>query len=81
MDFGANKKPVKVIKEGAFEGTYFRGIYLDVHGKWYRKTWKELDELKNIDQNYYCSNYYDVSHVSYLLSWRTDVRVLTLCPK
>ena len=27
MDFGANKTPVEVIKEGAFEGTYFREIY------------------------------------------------------
>ena len=26
-DFGANKTPVEVIKEGAFEGTYFREIY------------------------------------------------------
>ena len=25
-DFGANKTPVEVIKEGAFGGTYFRGI-------------------------------------------------------
>ena len=23
--------------------------------------WKEFNELKNIDQNYYCSNYYDVN--------------------
>ena len=27
MDFGANKIPVEVIKEGAFGGTYFRDIY------------------------------------------------------
>ena len=24
-------------------------------------SWKEFDELKNIYQKYYCSNYYDVS--------------------
>ena len=60
MDLGANKTPVEVIKEGAFGGTYFTAI-------WYRmvqmvqKNWKEFDELKNIDQKYYCSNYYDVS--------------------
>ena len=42
MDFGANKTPVEIIKEGAFRGTYF-------NGKWYRKSWKEFDELKNID--------------------------------
>ena len=27
MDFGENKTPVEVIKEGAFEGTYFRDTY------------------------------------------------------
>ena len=61
MNFGINKTPVEVIKEGAFEGTYFSDIYSDVNGKWYRKSWEEVDELKNIDQKYYCSNYYDVS--------------------
>ena len=56
MDLGANKTPVELIKEGAFGGTYFRAI-------WYRmvqmvqKNWKEFDELKNIDQKYFCSNY------------------------
>ena len=25
------------------------------------KSWKEFDELKNIDQKYYCSNHYDVN--------------------
>ena len=33
MDFGVNKTPIKVIKEGAFGGTYFRGIYSGVNGK------------------------------------------------
>ena len=27
MDFGANKMPIEVIKEGAFGRTYFRDIY------------------------------------------------------
>ena len=45
MIFSANKMPVEVIKEGTFGGT---------------KSWKELDQLKNIDKKYYCSNYYDV---------------------
>ena len=61
MDFGANQTPVEIIKEGAFGGTYFRDIYFIVNNKSYRKSWKEFDELKNIDQKYYCSNYYDVS--------------------
>ena len=57
MDFGANKTPVAVIKEEAFGGTYFRDIYSGANVKWYRKTWKEFEELKNIDQKYYCSKY------------------------
>ena len=50
-----------MIKEGAFGGAYFRDIYFSVTRKWYRKPWKELDLLKDIDQKYYCSDYYDVS--------------------
>ena len=38
MDFGANKTPVEVIREGAFGGTYFRDIYSGVTGKWYKKS-------------------------------------------
>ena len=53
MDFGTNKTPVEIIKEGAFGGTYLRDIYYSVNRKWYRKTWKEFDELKNIDQKFY----------------------------
>ena len=49
MDFGANKRPIEVTKEGAFGGTYFRDIYFDVNGKWYKMSWKEFDHLKNID--------------------------------
>ena len=56
MDFGANKTPVEVIKEGAFGGTYFSDIYSSVNCKWYRKSWKVP---KDIDRKSYCSNYYD----------------------
>ena len=38
MDFGANKIPIEIIKEGVFGGTYFRGIYSSINGKWYRKS-------------------------------------------
>ena len=38
MDFGANKTPVEVIREGAFGGTHVRDIYSGVTGKWYKKT-------------------------------------------
>ena len=61
MNFGANKTSVEVIREGAFGGTYFRDIYSDVTGKWLQQSWKEFDQLKNIDQKYYCSNYFNVS--------------------
>ena len=48
MNFGANKKPVEVIKKGAFEGTYFTDIYSGVNEKRYKKSWKEFDQLKNL---------------------------------
>ena len=51
MKFGTNKTSVELIKEGAFGGIYFRDIYCGINGKWYRKSWKEIHELKNIDQN------------------------------
>ena len=46
MDFGTNKTPVEIIKEGSFGGVYFRDIYYDVNGKWYRKSWKEFHAAK-----------------------------------
>ena len=33
MNFGANKTPIEVIREGEFGGTYFRDIYSNVNGK------------------------------------------------
>ena len=48
MDFGANKTPIEVIKEGAFGGTYFRDIYTGVNKKWYKNSWKEFNQLKKI---------------------------------
>ena len=33
MDFGANKTPIEIIREGAFGGAYFRDIYSGVNGK------------------------------------------------
>ena len=37
---------IRVIREGAFGRTYFRDIYSGVTGKWYKKSWKELDQLR-----------------------------------
>ena len=73
MDFGANKTTVEVIKEGAFGGTYFRDIYFGVNEKWYRKSRKEFDELRDIDQKYYCSDYY-VSVKKYGVKCGTSLR-------
>ena len=75
MDFGANKTPIEIIKEGVFGGTYFRDIYSNVTGKWYKKLWKEFDQLKNIDQKYYCSDYYDLSVNKYSVKCATSLRV------
>ena len=74
MDFGANKTPIEVIKEGAFRGTYFTEIYSGVTGKWYKKSWKEFDQLKDIDQKCYCSSYCDVSVSKYGVKCRTSLR-------
>ena len=60
-NFGTNKTPLEVIKKGAFGGSYFTDIYSGINGKWYIKSWKEFDELKNINKKCYCSNYYDVN--------------------
>ena len=74
MDFSPNKKPIEVIKEGAFGGTYFRDIYSGVSRKLYRRLWKEFDQLKNIDQKFYCSDYYDVSVNKYGVKCGTSLR-------
>ena len=57
MEFKPNITPINVIKKGAFGGTYFRDIY---SSKFYKNSWKEFEELKDIDKKYYCSDFYDV---------------------
>ena len=42
-----------------------QNIYSGVNGKWCRNSWKEFNQLKDIVQKYYCSNYYDVSVSKY----------------
>ena len=59
--FWCSETTVEVIKEGAFAGTYLRDIYSGINGKWCRMSRNQFDELKDIDQKYYCSNYYDLS--------------------
>ena len=74
MDFGINKTPAEIIKQGAFGGTYFRDIYSCVNNKWYKNSWKEFGELKYIDKKYYCSDYYDVSVNKYGVKCETSLR-------
>ena len=57
MDFSPNKTPIEVIKEGAFVGTYFRDFYSGINEKWYKNSWNEFDQLKNIDVKFYASDY------------------------
>ena len=61
MYFGENKTPVEVIREYLFRGTCFKDTYSGVTGKWYKESWKEFNQLKDIDQKCYCSIYYDAS--------------------
>ena len=37
-------------------------------------SWKKCDELENIDQNYYCSNHYDVTVSKYHIKCETLLR-------
>ena len=61
MDFGENKHLLKLLKKVNFCGIYFRDIYSSVNEKSNKKSWKEFNQLKYIDQKYCCLNYYDVS--------------------
>ena len=74
MDFSPNKKPIEIIIEGASGGTYFRDIYSGINGKWYKKSWKEFDQLKEIDQKFYCSDYYDDSVYKFGVKCGTSLR-------
>ena len=74
MDFGTNLTPIKVIKKGAFSGTYFRNIYSAVNGKWYKNSRKKFKDLKNIDKIYYASEFYDTSLNKYKVKCGTSLR-------
>ena len=74
MDFKPNKTPVEIIKEGLFGGTFFRDIYSSVNDKFYKDSWKEFDQLKNIDKKYYSSDFYDASLNKYGVKCGTSLR-------
>ena len=74
VDFGTNKTPIEVIKEGSFRETYFRDTYSGINSKWYRKSWEEFDEFKNVGKKYYCSNCYDINVNKCKVKCRTSSR-------
>ena len=74
MDFSPNKTPIEIIKEGAFGGTYFRDIYSGINEKWYKNSWKEFVQLRNIDAKFYASDYYDMNVNKYSVTSRTSLR-------
>ena len=76
MDFSPNKITIKVIRESAFGGTYFRDIYSGINEKWYKRSWKEFDQLKNIDAKYYASDYYDENVNKYIVKIGASGRLL-----
>ena len=50
MNFRPSITPIEVIKKGAFGGPYFRDIYYSVTDKWFKNSWREFHQLKNIAQ-------------------------------
>ena len=55
MNFSPTKTSIEIIKEGALGGTYFRDIYSGINEKWYKNSWKEFAQLKNIDAKFFAS--------------------------
>ena len=55
MNFSPNKTTIEAIQEGAFGDTYFRDNYSGINEKWFKKSWKEFVQLKNIDAKFYAS--------------------------
>ena len=75
MNFKHSTSPVKVIKKGAFGGTYFRDIYSSVNDKCYEDSWKEFKDLEGIDKKYYSSDFYDASFNKYGVKCSTSLKV------
>ena len=74
MNFSPNKTPIEIIRDGAFGGTYFRDICSGINEKWYKNSWKEFAQLKNIDTKFYASYYYDVNVNKYGVKCETSLR-------
>ena len=52
----------------------FQRYFFSVTRKLYKISWKEFDQLKDIDQKIYCSDYSDVSVNKYGVKCRTSFR-------
>ena len=74
MNFSPNKTSTEITKERAFRDTYFRDIYSGVNVKWYKYSWIEFIQLKNIDAKLYASDYYDVNVNKYWVRTGTSLR-------
>ena len=74
MDLKPNKTHIKIIKEGAFGGTYFRDIYSGINDKFCKNSGKEFKELENIDKKYYSSDFYDVNLYKHKTRCGTSLR-------
>ena len=73
MGFSPNKTPIQIIKEVAFVGTCFRDVYSNINKKWYKNSWKEFIDLKNIDAKFYASDY-DINVNKYGVKCGTSLR-------
>ena len=74
MDFGANKTPVEVIKEGAFWGNIFQRHLSWYYWKVVQKVMERIRSVEKYYQKYYCSDYYDVSVNKYDVKCGTSLR-------
>ena len=74
MYFSPNKTPIEVIRDGAFGGTYCRDIYSGIDEKWFKNSWKQFAQLKNIDANFCASDYYDKNLKKYKVKTGTSLR-------
>ena len=76
MNFSPSKTPIEIIKEDTFGVSYFRDIYSGINEKWYKNSWKEFVQIKNIDTKFYASDYYDVNVNKYRVKCRTVIKIL-----
>ena len=74
MKLNPNKTLIEVIGKGAFRSIYFRDSYAGINEKWQKNSWKELNQLKNINKKYYSSDYYDLSVIKYGVKCGTSLR-------